>query len=94
MSVSYVLYTNNTKPKIVEKKISKFYDLWASDNDELIIVDDFSEGNTVPTIVNCVGVNFVDKEHFKFFINTPKKGKKESLKMAYGLATNEQIRIL
>lgn len=87
MKTSYIIYTNNSENEI-EEYISKFNELWNNDEDELIIIDDLSEDQTVPKIVGMIGLFFKDEEHFKFYINHPKKGKKESIKMAKKLANN------
>ena len=53
------------------------------------IVDDLSTDETVPYIVNAIGLNFVDEEHYKFFINSCKKGKKASIEMAKKIAKGD-----
>lgn len=87
MKTSYIIYTNNSEDKILEY-IEKFKELWSNDEDELIIVDDLSEDQTVPIIVGAIGLFFKDEEHFKFYINKQKKGKTKSMKMAKNIATN------
>ena len=87
MKTSYIIYTNNSE-KEIEGYIENFKELWSNDEDELIIVDDLSEDQTVPIIVGLIGLFFKDEEHFKFYINTNKKGKTKSIKMAKKLATN------
>lgn len=87
MKTSYIIYTNNSE-KEIEKYINKFRELWSNDEDELIIIDDLSEDQTVPIIVGMIGLFFKDEEHFKFYINKPKKGKTKSIQMAKKLATN------
>lgn len=87
MKTSYIIYTNNSEDKI-EEYINKFKELWSNDDDELIIIDDLSEDQTVPIIVGLIGLFFKDEEHFKFYINKPKKGKSKSIKMAKKLASN------
>lgn len=89
MKTSYIIYTNNSEERI-EEYINKFKKLWSNDEDELIIIDDLSEDQTVPIIVGMIGLFFKDEEHFKFYINTPKKGKTNSIKMAKKLATHKQ----
>ena len=88
MSTSYIIYTNNSE-KEIESYIEKFKELWSNDEDELIIVDDLSEDQTVPIIVGTIGLFFKDEEHFKFYINTSKKGKNKSINMAEKIATNK-----
>lgn len=87
MKTSYIIYTNNSEQEI-ENYINKFKELWSNDEDELIIVDDLSEDQTVPIIVGMIGLFFKDEEHFKFYINKPKKGKTKSIRMAKKLASN------
>lgn len=87
MKTSYIIYTNNSE-KEVEDYINKFNELWNNDDDELIIIDDLSEDQTVPIIVGMIGLFFKDEEHFKFYINKHKKGKIKSIQMAKKLATN------
>lgn len=87
MKTSYIIYTNNSE-KEIEEYINKFKELWSNDEDELIIIDDLSEDQTVPMIVGLIGLFFKDEEHFKFYINNPKKGKTNSIKMAKKLANN------
>jgi glycosyltransferase involved in cell wall biosynthesis len=87
MKTSYIIYTNNSEKEITEY-INKFKELWNNDEDELIIVDDLSEDQTVPIIIETVGLFFKDEEHFKFYINRPKKGKNKSIAMAKEIATN------
>ncbi len=89
MKTSYIIYTNNSENKI-EEYINKFKELWSNDEDELIIIDDLSEDQTVPIIVGMIGLFFKDEEHFKFYINTPKKGKLKSIKMAKKIAKHKQ----
>lgn len=87
MKTSFIIYTNNSE-KEIEEHINKFKELWSNNEDELIIVDDLSEDQTVPIIVGLIGLFFKDEEHFKFYINTHKKGKTKSIMMAKKLATN------
>lgn len=87
MKTSYIIYTNNSE-KEIENYINKFKELWSNDDDELIIVDDLSEDQTVPIIVGTIGLFLKDEEHFKFYINKTKKGKTNSIKMAKKLASN------
>lgn len=87
MKTSYIIYTNNSEEKIT-KYIDKFKELWTNDEDELIIIDDLSEDQTVPIIVGTIGLFFKDEEHFKFYINKPKKGRTESIAMAKKIASH------
>lgn len=87
MKTSYIIYTNNSENKIIEY-IEKFKKLWQNDDDELIIIDDMSEDQTVPIIVGTIGLFFKDEKHFKFYINRPQKGKVKSIQMAKKIAQN------
>lgn len=87
MKTSYIIYTNNSEDK-VEEYIDKFKEKWSNNEDELIIVDDLSQDQTVPIIVGTIGLFFKDEEHFKFYINTTKKGKTKSIQMAKKIASN------
>ena len=87
MKTSYIIYTHNSE-KEIQNYINRFQELWSNDDDELIIIDDLSEDQTVPIIVGTIGLFFKDEEHFKFYINNPKKGKIKSIKMAKKLANN------
>lgn len=87
MKTSYIIYTNNSEEKISDY-LEKFKEMWSNDEDELIIIDDLSEDQTVPIIVGTIGLFFKDEEHFKFYINKPKKGKTKSIAMAKKIATN------
>jgi len=89
MKTSYIIYTNNSEKKI-EEYINKFKKFWQNDEDELIIVDDMSQDQTVPIIVSTIGLFFKDEEHFKFYINNTKKGRTKSIQMAKKIATNRQ----
>lgn len=87
MKTSYIIYTHNSE-KEIQNYINRFQELWSNDDDDLIIIDDLSEDQTVPIIVGTIGLFFKDEEHFKFYINNPKKGKTKSIKMAKKLANN------
>ena len=88
MKTSYIIYTNNSE-KEIKAYIDNFKELWSNNEDELIIIDDLSEDQTVPIIVGMIGLFFRDEEHFKFYINNSKKGKTQSIKMAKKLSTNK-----
>ncbi len=87
MKTSYIIYTNNNE-KEIEQYINEFKNKWNDDEDELIIIDDLSEDQTVPIIVSTIGLFFKDEEHFKFYINKSKKGKTKSIQMAKKIATH------
>ena len=85
MSISYIIYTSNSE-KYIGKILNKILDKM-NENDELIIIDDLSTDNTIPTVVGLVGYMWVDEKHYKLFINTDKKGKRKSIEMAKNIAT-------
>ena len=87
MKTSYIIYTNNSEKEIL-KYIEKFKELWSNNEDELIIIDDLSEDQTVPIIVGTIGLFLKDEKHFKFYINKSKKGKTKSIQMAKNIAIN------
>lgn len=88
MTRSLIIYTNNSE-KYIEKLLKSILEQIDETQEELIIIDDMSQDNTVPLIVNTIGLNFTDEEHYKFYINSPVKGKKESIKMAKKIAKGD-----
>ena len=88
MTYSYIVYTNNSQ-KYIEKLLKSILEQIDDTKDELIIIDDLSTDNTVPYIVNTLGYNFMNEEHYKFYINTTKKGKCKSVKMGKQIAKGD-----
>ena len=88
MTISYIVYTNNSQ-KYIEKLLKSILEQIDDTKDELIIIDDLSEDNTVPYIVSTIGYNFMNEEHYKFYINQQKKGKCESVKMGKQIAKGD-----
>jgi len=88
MTRSLIIYTNNSE-KYIEKLLKSIMEQIDETQEELIIVDDLSTDNTVPHIVNTIGLNFTDEEHYKFYINRPKKGKRASIEMAKKIAKGD-----
>lgn len=88
MTRSLIVYTNNSE-KYIAKLLNSILEQIDETKEQLVIVDDLSTDNTVPLIVDTIGLNFTDEEHYKFFINTPKKGKKDSIEMAKKIATGD-----
>ena len=78
MICSYIVYTNNSQ-KYIAKLLKSILEQIDETKEELIIVDDLSEDNTVPLIVNTIGYNFIDEEHYKFYINQERIGKRASI---------------
>ena len=88
MKRSFIVYTNNSQ-KYISKLLQSILNQIDETQEELIIIDDMSVDNTVPEIVNTIGLNFTDEEHYKFYINTPKKGKRASIEMAKKIAKGD-----
>ena len=88
MTRSFILYTNNSE-KYISKLLKSILEQIDETQEELIIIDDCSTDNTVPEIVNTIGLNFTDEEHYKFFINMQPKGKRESVKMGKQVANGD-----
>ena len=88
MKRSLIIYTNNSE-KYIEKVLQSILEQIDETQEELIIVDDLSTDNTVPIIVNTIGVNFTDEEHYKFYINVEPKGKRKSVEMAKKIAQGD-----
>ena len=78
MKTSYIVYTNNSE-KYIAKLLQSILEQIDETQEELIIIDDLSTDNTVPNIVNTIGLNFTDEEHYKFYINQEKIGKRASI---------------
>ena len=77
MKTSYIVYCNNSQ-KYIERLLKSILEQ-IDDEEELIIIDDLSTDNTVPLIVNTIGLNFTDEEHYKFYINQERIGKRASI---------------
>jgi len=78
MTRSLIVYTNNSQ-KYIEKLLQSILEQIDETKEELIIIDDLSQDNTVPLIVNTIGLNFTDEEHYKFYINQERIGKRASI---------------
>ena len=87
MKRSLIVYTNNSG-SYIQRLIDSILEQMTED-DELIIVDDLSQDETIPIIVGEVGYNWEDEEHYKLYINTSIKGKKASIEMAKKIATGD-----
>lgn len=85
MQRSIIIYTHNSE-KYIGRLIDSILEQIDTDNEQLIIVDDMSEDKTIPIIVEKIGYWFTEEEHFKLFINTAEKGKKDSIEMAKKIA--------
>lgn len=88
MTRSLILYVNNSQ-KYLEKLLKSILEQIDETKEELIIIDDCSKDDSVPIIVNTIGLNFTDEEHYKFYINMEPKGKRESIKMGKQIAKGD-----
>lgn len=88
MKRSLIVYTNNSG-KYIGRLIRSIMEQIDETQEELIIVDDLSTDNTIPDVVSEIGYFFTDEEHYKLFINTTPKGKKESITMAKKIAKGD-----
>lgn len=88
MKRSLILYTNNSE-KYIGKLLESIMEQIDETKEELIIVDDLSTDQTVPIIVSTIGYFFTDEDHYKFYINSKPKGKKDSIIMAKGIAKGD-----
>ena len=88
MKKSLIIYTNNSE-KYIEKLLKSILEQIDETEEELVIIDDLSTDETVPIIVSTIGLNFVDEEHYKFYINAEKKGKRKSVEMAKKIAKGD-----
>lgn len=88
MKTSYIVYTNNSQ-KYIDKLLQSILDKIDETEEQLVIIDDISTDDTVPKIVNTIGLNFTDEEHYKFYINNEKIGKRASIEKAKKIATGD-----
>lgn len=88
MKRSFIVYCDNSE-KYIEKLLKSILEQIDETQEELIIIDDMSTDNTVPYIVNTIGLNFTDEDHYKFYINDGKKGKKASIEMGKKIAKGD-----
>ena len=88
MKTSYILYTNNSQ-KYIERLLKSILEQIDETKEQLIIIDDCSTDDTIPLIVNTIGLNFTDEEHYKLYINMQPKGKCESVKMGKQIAKGD-----
>ena len=88
MKRSLIVYTNNSE-KYIEKVLKSILEQIDETEEELIIIDDLSTDDTVPLIVNTIGLNFTDEEHYKFYINQEKIGKRASIEKFKNIAKGD-----
>ena len=86
---SYIVYTRNDEKKVVATLNSVLERL--KEDDQLIIFDNHSTDQSVPLIVNTIGVNFKDEERFKFYIMMKKEPRKSVISKAKSIAKYEPI---
>ena len=88
MKRSFIIYTHNSS-KYIGKLLESIMEQIDDTKEQIVIVDDRSTDDTIPIIVSTIGYFFTDEEHYKLFINTTEKGKKESIEMAKKVATGD-----
>lgn len=88
MKKSYILYTCNSE-KAIKRVLPYLVQNLNEKEEQIVIIDDMSEDQTVPLIVGYIGYMFEDEEHYKFYINTKKEGKRKSIKKALKIASGE-----
>ena len=88
---SYLIITNNSE-KTVEDLLLKVLPI-DEEKEQLIIFDNLSTDNTVPIIVSTVGLNFIDEENYKFYINKKKEKIKDIVEKAKKIAKGKIIRV-
>lgn len=88
MKRSLIIYTNNSE-RYISKLLDSIMEQIDDSKEQLIIVDDRSEDNTIPIIVTKLNYFFTDEEHYKLYINTSEKGKRNSIEMAKKIATGD-----
>lgn len=93
MKKSYLIYTCNSE-KAIKRVLPYLVNNLNDENEQIIIIDDLSEDNTVPIIVETINYMFEDEEHYKFYINTKKEGKRKSIKKAKKIATGEEVIVI
>lgn len=87
--MSWVLITDNSE-EYLENLLKNVLEQMKED-ENLIIIDNLSEDETVPIIVGLIGYDFMDEEKYKFYINSFKKPIGESRKIAKKINTKENI---
>ena len=86
---SYILITDNSEKYIHDVLCSL---LPLEDNEELIIFDNHSLDNTVPIIIETMGILWIDKEQkYKFYINKNKEEKEIVKNKALSIAKGNAI---
>lgn len=88
MKRSLIVYTHNSE-KYIGRLLESIMEQMDETKEQLIIVDDLSTDQTVPIIVATIGYFFTDEEHYKFYINSKEKGKKNSIIMAKKIAQGD-----
>ena len=89
MKKSYILYTCNSE-KAIRRILPYLVDHLDDENEQIVIIDDLSEDDTIPLTVGYVGYNWENEEHYKLYINTKKEGKRKSIKKAMKIASGEE----
>jgi glycosyltransferase involved in cell wall biosynthesis len=89
MKLSIIIPTYNVEEYIDECLRSLLPQL--NDECELIIIDDFSQDQTVPKIIENLNYRFEEEENFKFYINTQNKGVSATRNVGLKVATGEYV---
>ena len=91
MKKSYILYTCNSE-KAIKRVLPYLVNNLNEKEEQIVIIDDMSEDETIPLVVGYVGYNWENEDHYKLYINTKKEGKRKSIKKAMKIATgNEKV---
>lgn len=93
MKKSYIIYTCNSE-KAIKRVLPFLVQNLNDENEQIVIIDDLSEDETIPLIVGYVGYNWENEDHYKLYINTKKEGKRKSIKKAKKIATGEEVVVI
>ena len=86
---SYIVYSRNDEKKITTTLESVLDRL--KEDDQLIIFDNHSTDQSVPLIIQTIGIRFKDEERFKFYIMMKKEPRKNVINKAKSIAKYETL---
>lgn len=86
--ISYIVVTNESQ-KYIKNILQSLIPI--EDNEELIIFDNHSKDNTVPIIIETIGIDFKEEDKYKFYINTTKQTVKQIENKALSIAKGQPI---